>query len=67
MKFIYNAFVLNHIEYAKIYSEINTNYSKYKNKPFAVHASYGIDNRPYWYYFESQGYNEYNIYMRIEM
>lgn len=33
MKFIYNAFVLNHIEYAKIYSEINTNYSKYKNKP----------------------------------
>ena len=48
MKFIYNAFVLNHIEYAKIYSEINTNYSKYKNKPFAVHASYGIDNRLIW-------------------
>lgn len=54
-------------EYAKIYSEINTNYGKYEGKPFAVHISYGIDDISYLYYFENHGYNEYNIYMRVEL
>lgn len=67
MKFIYNTFILNHRELAKIYSEINTNYGKYEGRPFAIHASYGIDNKAYWYYFENHGFNDYNIYMRVAM
>lgn len=67
MEFIYNTFPLGSVEFAKIYSEINSNYTKYEGVPFAVHASYGVDNKAYWYYFENHGYNDYNIYMRIEM
>ena len=65
MAFIYNTFMMSKREYAKIYGEINTNYHKYINIPFAVHASYGIDNCAYWYFFENHGYGDYNIYMRI--
>lgn len=67
MRNIYNTFVLSPAEYAKVYSEINTNYGKYEGKPFAIHASYGVNNKAYWYYFENHGYNNYNIYMRVEM
>jgi len=67
MDFLFSTFTLPAAEYAKICSEINTNYSKYKDMSFAVHASYGIDNQAYWYYFENHGYDNYNIYMRIEM
>ena len=42
-------------------------YEKYVGKPFAIHLSYGIDNRAYWYYFENHGFDNYNIYMRVEM
>ncbi len=66
-KYIYDTFVLSYSEYAKIISEINTNYAKYEGKSFAVHMSYGIDNVAYWYYFENHGYNNYNIYMRVRM
>ena len=65
MAFYYNTFILSPREYAKICGEINTNYSKYEGRVFCVHASYGIDDRPYWYYFENHGYNDYNIYMRV--
>ena len=65
--FIFNTFILSPKEYAKICGEINSNYAKYEGKPFAIHMSYGIDNRAYWYYFENHGYDDYNIYMRIEM
>lgn len=64
---ISSTFILDRAEYAKICREINTNYSKYEGKTYAVHISYGIDNKPYWYYFENHGYDNYNIYMRIEM
>jgi hypothetical protein len=67
VEFIYNTFILSKAEYAKINSEINTNYAKYEGMAFAIHASYGEDNNPYWYYFENHGYNNYNIYMRIRM
>ena len=67
MKFIFNTFYLSNAEYAKITSEINTNYGKYKKKRFAIHMSYGVDNCPYWYYFENLGYNNYNIYMRVRV
>lgn len=67
MNFIYSTFILSGAEYAKICSEINTNYSKYEGMPFAIHASYGVDNVAYWYYFENHGYNNYNIYMRVKM
>ena len=65
--FIYNTFLLSRREYAKIYGEINTNYSKYEGLRFAVHTSYGLDNKAYWYFFENDGYNNYNIYMRIKI
>lgn len=67
MNYLFSTFYLNSAEYAKICSEINSNYAKYKGKPFAVHASYGMNNKAYLYYFENHGYNKYNIYMRIEM
>ena len=67
MEYLFGTFYINSAEYAKICSEINSNYAKYENKPFAVHASYGLDGRAYWYYFENHGYNDFNIYMRIEM
>lgn len=50
VRFVYNTFILDRAEYAKICREINTNYSKYEGKTYAVHISYGIDNKPYWYY-----------------
>lgn len=67
LNFLYDAFPLPSVEYAKIFSEINTNYGKYDKKPFAIHMSYGIDNKAYWYYFENHGYNNYNIYMRVKV
>lgn len=63
VRFVYNTFILDRAEYAKICREINTNYSKYEGKTYAVHISYGIDNKPYWYYFENHGYDNHNIYI----
>ena len=48
-------------EYAKIVSEINTNYELYKDEFLAIHTSVGLDNRYYAYYFENHGFDEYNI------
>ena len=67
MQFLFTTFILSRWEYAKICGEINTNYSKYAGRRIAVHISYGIDNIPYGYYFENHGYNNYNIYMRIDL
>ena len=67
MEFTRKPFILPAAEMAKIYSEINTNYGKYKGIRSAVHASYGIDNIAYLYYFENHGYGNYNIYMRVEI
>ena len=60
-------FYLSSAEYAKIISEINTNYSKYEGKKLAAHSSYGVDNKAYIYYFENFGYNNYNVYLRAEI
>lgn len=49
-------------EYAKIISEINTNYEEYKNHFYCVHESVGIDGIYYLYYFENHGYNSYCFY-----
>lgn len=67
MEFVYPTFRLSIKEYAKICSEINSCYAKYAGKPMAVHMSYGIDDKPYWYYFENRGYDDYNIYMRVRI
>lgn len=32
----------------------------------AVHLSYGIDDRPYKYYFENHGFDDINIFIRSE-
>lgn len=65
MEFIFKTFILDKQEYAKIMSEINTNYVKYANKPFPIHISYGIDGKVYWFFFENHGFNIYNIYMKV--
>lgn len=67
MRNSFETFYLCPTEYAKIVSEVNTSYGKYDGKKLAIHASFGVDNRAYWYYFENHGYNKYNIYMRVEM
>ena len=67
MGFLFTTFILSRREYAKICGEINTYYAKYEDLPFAVHTSFGLDNRAYRYYFENNGYNDYNIFMRIEL
>ena len=58
---------LSYKEYAKIISEINTNYELYKNEPYSVHYSVGIDNHYYVYYFENHGFNDYNIIGKFEI
>ncbi len=63
----YKTFYLASKEYAKIISEINTNYGKYEGKRYCVHMSYGIDNKAYFYYFENFGFDHYNIYQRVEI
>ncbi len=64
---LFNSFNLDRREYAKIISEINTDYEKYEGKRFAIHMSYDNDGNAYWYYFENHGFNDYNIYMRVEV
>lgn len=58
---------LERTEYAKIISEINTNYALYKDERFAVHYSIGTDNRYYVYYFENFGFNNYKIIEKHEL
>ena len=53
-------------EKEKIRSEINTNYSKYRDIRLGVHISYGIDDKAYKYYFENHGFDDINIYARLE-
>ena len=62
--FKYPACILDGKEYAKIVSEINTNYEMYRGKVFSIHYSVGIDNCYYIYFFENHGFNGYNIYDR---
>ncbi len=53
---MFAACYLNSAEYAKIVSEINTNYDKYKGKRLAVH--YSVYNDTYYsYYFENLYYD----------
>lgn len=54
-------------EYAKIVSEINTIYDRYKGKRYAQHLSYGIDDIAYVYTFQNHGFNDYTIIGRDEI
>ncbi|MBO4420308.1 MAG: hypothetical protein J5783_00600 [Lachnospiraceae bacterium] len=65
-KFVFDTYYLNSREYAKIISEINTNYGKYEGLWFCVHNSYDVHGSACRYYFENRGYNDYNIYAKIE-
>lgn len=58
--------LLNKAEYAKIISEINTNYSQYQDEKYCIHYSVEIDNHYYLYYFENHGFNDYNIIEKFE-
>lgn len=53
-------------EYAKIISEINTNYALYANEMYGIHGSIGIDGRYYLYYFENRGFDDYNVYGKFD-
>ena len=64
--FEFPACLLNQQEYAKIVSEINSDYELYKNEAFPVHYSIGIDNHYYLYFFENHGFNDYNIVEKFE-
>jgi len=54
-------------EYAKIISEINTDYSIYIDKKIAAHLSYGTDDKAYVYIFENHGFNNYIFIARDEL
>ncbi len=51
-------------EIDKIASEIACDYRKYEGKQYAVHTSWGLDGRPYDYFFENHGRTDINIYKR---
>ena len=55
MKYKYGTYFIYPKEYAKIISEINTNYFKYKNHKIAVHISYDLDGKCCAYFFENKG------------
>lgn len=59
--------LLSKNEYAKINSEINTNYELYKDEKYPIHYSIGDDNHYYLYYFENHGFNDYNIVEKFEV
>ena len=59
--------ILPKTEYAKIISEINTDYKLYINDKFAIHYSVGTDNNYYLYYFENHGYDDYNIVEKFRL
>ena len=48
-------------ETEKIRSEINTNYAKYEGKEICIHASYDLDGKAYFYYFENMGFDRYRF------
>ncbi len=55
-------------EYSKITSEINQLYAiQYVNEPISMHSSYSMDGKAYYYRFENHGFNDYNIFMKIEI
>lgn len=56
--FEFPACILSPSEYAKIISEINSNYGLYQDQPFCVHYSIGTDNHYYEYFFENHGFKE---------
>ena len=64
--FCFPSCLLDSKEYAKIISEINTNYDLYRNESFAIHFSVGLDDKYYIYYFENRGFNDYNIVEKFE-
>lgn len=62
----YETYILDSQEYAKVISEINSNYEVYKGKEIAAHYSVGLDGCYYIYFFENHGFNDYNIYEKSE-
>ena len=52
-------------EIEKIRHEVNTLYSKYKDKALIIHKSIGLDDCYYNYYIENYGYDDIRIVARI--
>lgn len=59
--FEFDTLYLEPVEYYKIVHEINTHYSKYKDKAYAIHRSLDLKGRYCLYFFENRGYDDYNI------
>lgn len=53
-------------EYAKVCSEISTNYSMYEGKEIAQHITFDEKGCCY-YLFENHGFGEYNIFEKGEL
>ncbi len=65
--FKYSTCLLRKAEYAKITSEINNAYYEiYEDKRIAVHYSLDENGKYYMYYFENHGFDNYNIFEKIE-
>ena len=64
--FLYEELDLDWKEKEKIRSEINTSYRRYNGVSIGVHVSYGLDDKAYEYYFENHGFDDINIFMRME-
>lgn len=54
-------------EKEKIRHEINSNYFRYKGKKIIAHPSLGIDDEYYIYYTENHGFDDINIFARVEL
>ena len=53
-------------EKEKIRHEINNVYARYDGLSVIAHRSVGLDNHYYIYYVENHGFDDYNIFMRVE-
>ncbi len=65
-RFIYPEADISWKEKEKIRHEIDTLYNKYDGLPLIAHRSIGFDGNYYIYYVENLGYDELNIFMRVE-
>ena len=65
-QFLYEEADISWQEKEKIRHEINTYYKKYQDLPLIAHRSVGLDGNYYIYYVENHGFDDINIFYRLE-
>ena len=63
--FKYPTYLLAREEFARVTSEINSNYSAYANKKYATHYSVDMSGKFCFYLFENHGFDDFNIYEKF--